>query len=126
MVVCVSKGRGMINRGSCMPSPLWQLARPADTCVPPSSLPLRILFTPPFTLNDFTHLLHHAYTHSQEARKYNSSSRMVDIQSEITARAIELLALEVMYIPSFAPVCLFTLSTQAPTYIHPPTHTRKA
>jgi len=32
---------------------------------------------------------------SQEARKYHSSSRIVEVQSEITARSLELLALEV-------------------------------
>lgn len=31
----------------------------------------------------------------QEARKYNSSSRIIGIQNEITERALELLALEV-------------------------------
>ena len=38
-------------------------------------------------------LLFHPFP--QEARKYNSSSRIIEIQSEITLRAMELLALEV-------------------------------
>jgi len=57
------------------------------------------------SFNESSSYGHHHPSHSyhdfppnqtkQEAAKYNSSSRIIGIQSEITARAIELLALEV-------------------------------